>query len=414
MKKNINQILDNKNNIKNYFLHFLLLLSFLLRFLSAYFIRDTNFDNEWNVLLDNLIEYKSYSFYTFNGELIPSALLPPVYPFFIYLVKITTSIDKTNLLYAIIFIQILFSTYSIYLFFQINRNFFSEKLSIINSTIFSIIPLNIINCGQISSITLQIFLSLLFLKFLFLILNKQTVKNILIFSITSGLLILTRGEFILIFIFIIFYIFFKKKIILKNLIKILVTVILVISPYVIRNYIHFNEIFIVKSLGYNLWKGSNKLSSVGGHDLSKIEFPELNNKIQNLKKNKYYEINRDKIFLDEAFKNINDNLPHYIGLFVRKFVSYYFIDFSSNYPNYFNFFHIIPIIIFSLLSFPGLFVFYKKNKFKNNCLLLYLFLNLLIFSIFFILPRYKLIILPVQIILAAYFVEDILRKFKKN
>ena len=284
MKKNINQILDNENNIKIYFLPWLIVLSFLLRLIAVYFYRDTDLYssnvNEWNILLENLIKYKSLTFYSFNGELIPSVIVPPMYAFFLYLVKVVTSFDEPGLLYLVTFIQTLMSTYSIYLFYQINQNFFSNKLSLINSVIFSIIPVNVIICGQISSITLQIVFSLLFLKFLFLVIGKSTNKNIFIFSMVSGLLILTRGEFLLVFSFILFFIFIKKKIKLINLTKILIVVVLVISPYVTRNYMHFDEIFIVKSLGYNLWKGNNQLSSVGGYEnLERTEFIELKKKL---------------------------------------------------------------------------------------------------------------------------------------
>ena len=249
MKKNINQILDNENNIKIYFLPWLIVLSFLLRLIAVYFYRDTDLYssnvNEWNILLENLIKYKSLTFYSFNGELIPSVIVPPMYAFFLYLVKVVTSFDEAGLLYLVTFIQTLMSTYSIYLFYQINQNFFSNKLSLINSVIFSIIPVNVIFCGQISSITLQIVFSLLFLKFLFLVIGKSTNKNIFIFSMVSGLLILTRGEFLLVFSFILFFIFIKKKIKLINLTKILIVVVLVISPYVTRNYMHFDVFCIL-------------------------------------------------------------------------------------------------------------------------------------------------------------------------
>ena len=88
MKKSINQILDNTFNTKIYLLTLLILLSFLSRLVVVYFIRDVSIDNEWNILLDNLIKYKSYSFYTFQDQLISSALLPPAYPFFLYILKI--------------------------------------------------------------------------------------------------------------------------------------------------------------------------------------------------------------------------------------------------------------------------------------------------------------------------------------
>ena len=412
MKKNINQILDNLSKTKIYFLTWLILLSFLLRLISVYFVRDINIEHEWHILLDNLIKYRSYSFYTFNDQLIPSVLLPPIYLFFLYFVKIVTSFEGSNFLYSIIFIQIILSTYSVYLFYQLNQNFFSNKLSLVNSIIFSVIPLNIYTCGQISSITLQIFFSLLFLNFLLAITEKQTKLNMLIFSMVSGLLILTRGEFILIFILIIFFIYKNKKIKLINVIKIFIIVFLIISPYLARNYIHFNQIFLVKSLGFNLWKGNNELSRVEGYEekFDRIEFQNLKLNLTNLEKNKYYEINRDNIFLNEAINNLNRNPLRYFKLFFEKFFSFYFIDLNSSYPNYYSFFHIFPIIILSVFSFPGLFIFYKINKFKNRCLGFYLFSNLIIFSVFFILPRYKLIILPIQLILSAYFIIFILKK----
>ena len=160
--------------------------------------------NEWNILLQNLIKFKSYSFYTFEGELIPSVYMPPMYPFFLYLIKVFTSFEGKNLLNAIFIAQIVLSTYSIYLFYQINQNFFSNNISLINSAVFSFFPLNIYVCGQVSSICLQILLSLLFLNLLLKLLKAETFKNTILFSIASGLLILTRGEFILIFLIILF------------------------------------------------------------------------------------------------------------------------------------------------------------------------------------------------------------------
>ena len=415
MKKNINQILDNPYNIKIYWLPCLIASSFLLRLLAVYFVRDVQIEHEWAILHNNLVKYKSFSYYTFNDQLIPSVLVPPLYSFFLYLVKVITTFEGTSLLYSIIFIQIILSTYSIYLFYQINQTFFSDRLSLINSIIFSIIPLNVYVCGQISSANLQIVFSLLFLKFLLLIIKKQTNSNILIFSIVSGLLFLIRGEFVLIFLIIIFFIFFSKKIKLINLMKIVIVTFLVISPYLIRNYVHFNQIFLVKSLGYNLWKGNNELSLVEGYEnLDRIEFANLQYHLTNIEKNKYYEINRDNIFLEEAINNLENNSFRYFKLFLKKFLSYYFIDMNSSYPNYYNFFHIFPIILLSVLSFPGLYVLFKINKFEHKCFGLYLFSNLIIFSVFFILPRYKLTILPIQLILVVYFFIYLFKKFIKT
>ena len=137
-----------------------------------------------------------------------------------------------------------------------------------------------------------------------------------------------------------------------------------------------------------------------------------------LEKNKYYELNRDDIFLNEAKKNLIENPLRYFNLYLKKIFSFYFIDFNSTYPNYYNYFNIFPALIFGILSFPGLFIFFGKKNVKYNYITLYLLLNLLIFSIFFILPRYKLIILPIQIIIASnfvcYFLGKMGKKDKKN
>ena len=58
----------------------LIVFSFLTRLISVYFFKDAYVENEWGILLDNLINYKSYSFYIFDGQPIPSAYMPPLCP----------------------------------------------------------------------------------------------------------------------------------------------------------------------------------------------------------------------------------------------------------------------------------------------------------------------------------------------
>ena len=47
-------------NINFYPLSGLIALSFLLRIVTVYFVRDVAIDNEWNILVDNLFKYMSY------------------------------------------------------------------------------------------------------------------------------------------------------------------------------------------------------------------------------------------------------------------------------------------------------------------------------------------------------------------
>ena len=119
----------NIKNLANKFslISGLVLFSLIIRLLTVYFFRDSHIDNEWKILLENLVNYKSYSYYTFDNQLIPSAYMPPMYAFFLYSVKFTTHLDGISFVNTIIFIQVLLSSYSVYLFYQISQNFFYKQ-----------------------------------------------------------------------------------------------------------------------------------------------------------------------------------------------------------------------------------------------------------------------------------------------
>ena len=87
-----------------------------------------------------------------------------------------------------------------------------------------------------------------------------------------------------------------------------------------------------------------------------------------------------------------------------------FFDINSSLKNYYNIVHLLPLILVSIFSFFGLLVSFNKSKNLNFIIILYLS-NLFIFSFFFILPRYNLIILPMQIILAGKLLDKLLKKF---
>ena len=168
-------MIEKIKNIKFILLSGLIIISFIIRLIAAYFLGDESFESastEWSVLVYNLIENKSYSLYHFDDLFIPSIYMPPGYPMLLYLIKIA-SLGKINFLNLIMLFQIILGTYSVYIFYKINLRLFSEKLSLINSFIFSFFPLNIYMVGQISSITLQVFLSILFLHLLFSVIEKK-------------------------------------------------------------------------------------------------------------------------------------------------------------------------------------------------------------------------------------------------
>ena len=98
----------------------------------------------------------------------------------------------------------------------------------------------------------------------------------------------------------------------------------VISPYLARNIIVLNEITLTKSIGFNLWKGNNPQTDVEGKNYifdSVFDIGDINlkEKINKVPEDKYYEINLDKVFLNEGIKNIKNDPTKYFGLYLKKF-----------------------------------------------------------------------------------------------
>ena len=238
--------------------------------------------------------------------------------------------------------------------------------------------------------------------------NESNYKYSFYLGLTSGLAILLRGEFILLFIFSLTYLFFfYENIKLKQIILILFITFLILSPYLYRNITELNTFSITKSIGFNLWKGNNPASNVEG-DLKRIVNEhgpigfdgDLKEKITNLQIDKYYDIILDNFFLNESIKNIKNEPQRYITLYVKKFISFLFIDLNSTFKNYYHPLHLIPLIIISISSLIGMLISMKDSKNLNLISVLYLS-YIFIFAFFSILPRYNLIILPMQILLTG-------------
>jgi len=399
---------------KNFFV-FTFLISFFLRFLVILFFGDKQLSNEWGVMLNSLVENNMLSIREIEGKLVPNLLMPPLYVYFLFFFNLFIK-DLSNLIFIILFFQLIFSVITIYFFFLILKKKYSLDIARYATLFFSIFPLNVYSVGLISSATLQLFLIVLILYFFLNLLKKFNNKNILLFSFFSGLLILLRGEFIFFYFFFIMYFFLRKKKI-KIFFCLLITL-LVISPYLIRNYIIFETLTLTKSFGYNLLKGNNPLSDVDGyllmyyneninnvHNIS----PNLAEKLSKLKYDQKHDLIVDEMFLNEAIKNIVENKFFYTKLYIKKFFSFVFFDLNSDYPRYYNVFHILPKLLLSISTIFGLIVIIKKKDYFNF-FLLYYFLSIFIFSFFFILPRYSLVLLPFQIFISIEFLKKLMSK----
>ena len=371
---------------------------------------------ELGYMVKNLIEHGRLSFIYSDLEKLsdisrsvedsPNLYMPPLYAIYLYIFSIF-KLEEQNYIQLILLSQVLLSSITIIVFYKLNKTFFTRKINFYGSLLLSLFPLYIYGCTQISSITLQVFLTVLFFYFLFKFINEKNFFSLFLFSLVGGLLILLRGEFFLIFILSLLYLIFFFKIKIKNILLMILITLIIISPYLIRNILVFNSVTITKSFGYNLWKGNNPNSIVEG---SVLLSDNLQEQIENIPNDKYYFFNLDKIYLNEAIKNIKEEPKRYLILFFKKATSFLFIDIKSSQPNYYNPLHYLPVLLLGITSLFGI-ILSDKKSFQLNYLILIFFANIIIFSSFFILPRYKLVILPLQIIFTNVLIEHIVKKF---
>ena len=404
--------LENYHYLKNkeiYLLILLILFSIFVRIPVIFLYGDVSLENEWLILVNNLTNHGILAFDYHDQNLakylFPNLYMPPLYAYYIYFFS-TFSLEGQNYILTILFSQALLASISVAIFYKISKIFFSKTISLSISLLYSLFPLHVYACSQISSISLQTFLTILFLYFFFQFIEKRGFLLVFFVSFIGGLLILLRQEFVAILVLSLLYAFIFYKIRLKEIFLILLISLITISPYLIRNIIVFETVTITKTTGYNFWKGSHP--DAKGLEGSEIINDSLQKKIDKIPKDKFYGLNFDNLFLNEAIKNIKGDPTRYLTLFIKKAFSFLFIDINSPNPDYYNPLHYIPVLLFGITALIGIGLSDKKSS-KLNYLILIFFFYVFIFSTVSILPRYKLIILPLQIIFTGVLIES----FKK-
>ena len=69
----------------------ILVAAFILRVVAIKFFGDQTIPNEWKQLIFNIENYQTFGIKSYNNEVIPTILVPPLYPLFLYSVKMISS-----------------------------------------------------------------------------------------------------------------------------------------------------------------------------------------------------------------------------------------------------------------------------------------------------------------------------------
>jgi len=312
--------------------------------------------------------------------------------------------------------NIIISTLSIYIFYQISLLIFQD-LKIANISAFITLIYPFFNFYSISILTETLYIFLLYISFYYIIkfYKSMNIKYMILFSVFFALDTLVRFVNLSMFIFFIaltiIWMIQRKKNLLYIIKVILVSsffFILTLSPWWIRNYHVFDE-FVTTSVGESgkvFYSGNNPMNKsgggIGGIDVDFSSFEHIKNAKA-----------KDEAMLNAGIKWIKDNPKDWAILEIRKLIRLYSpIFFTDKYNTwYYN--------IISVMSYGVIFILFIVSLFKlkqyfwlYSPMLLYLILLTGVHLVFIASLRYRLPVEPFMIIMVSFLIPPLLNKIK--
>jgi len=343
-----------------------------------------------------------------DGEI--TAYRAPGYPFFlalIYFIYPDSSLDIIKIINSLI------SSLTIIIIYKITKLCSDNKTSLLSAAIFTIYPASICFCGLILSETLCIFLfSLAILFYIQMLLEvdgnsskKAEVKSPVLCGLFLGLATLVRPISFLLPLYLLgFKILLKKRFSLsiKNIIIIFICFLAVLLPWTIRNYIHFQKIIPVSTMGgLNIWQSLHPDSRGYGFTNWESIGKEIDTTLN--------EAENSALLLRKSLRFIYDNPKVTLYLSFLKIISYFspFDGQRCGLNNPFN-----PFV--GIIFIAAFWAIVKKElpiKILINYLLLILYFVIMTL-IFYGSPRFRFQIDPILIVCASIGIFNMLKKGK--
>ena len=344
---------------------------------------------------------------------------PPIAPL---LYSLVISLFGLNVEIIALF-QTVFSSASIYLVFLIGKEIFSKKVGLLTSVICALHPYFIWFNGILITETFSIFFLLLYTNMILLLQRYNSYLFSLMIGTVGALASLTKSIFLILTPFILFFIVYaqysggeKYKNIFKRSIFFIFGFILVMTPWMYRNYILSEGRFIpvTKDNGVMLYIQTGKYLdpnysyekhiSRGSNpfiDSLRTEFE--NNKIK-------FELKMDNYYSEKTFNLVLEHPIKYLNIVWRNFYRFWAI-YPTQYddePNYSYF--IIGLLSFGI--FIPFFVYGGINIFSERMLYPILLIFIILFftiihSLILGMIRYRIPIDPFFILISVYGIDKL-------
>lgn len=361
-------------------LYIICLTSFFARILFSLKIGEITGSEDMRIAL-NIARYNTFSF---NPEIGPTALKAPLYPYFLAFFMFFFG---SKAIIAVSIIQHMMFSFTPLLLYKTCILLRDKVFGFFCALIFVFYPSFFVYPNTIEVASISIPFAVLSL-YLIILSVKKNPKVLNLSALCSGILCLLQPLFFIVLIIFYLFMFLKKR--TKHEFLALIIFMLILSPWIVRNYLAFNKFIFIKS---PFWQ--NVYTGFMPEYHMKEEFDAVPDSVKT-----YIEESRKKIDdveMEERYKSaILPIIRSDPGLYMKKtFYQLYCLWWAP--PKYgndriFAVFRLFPLSLIYLFSIPGLLkTFGSKNKSFYSAIIFTIFYFSMIYAMTFALNvRFKL------------------------
>ena len=415
-------------------LFWILLVAVLLRVVGVAVVGDRELAYEFGTLTHNLLADRGYVYFseTADGEIVenalaapaqtfPSAYMPPLYPMFLYAITSVVGTSPGGVV-AVELVQVGLGVLSCTLMFLIGRAWMGERTGLLAAAGFAVFPLIAFMPSQISAAGL--FVAVL-LGVVWLLIRAGETGRIgwyILAGLAFGMGVLARAQFILFLPAVWIWLWTSRSERRWTGGALLtVCVVLVLTPWTVRN----SEVLgvatpLTTSGGFNLWQAYNP-SSTGTHTAYTVPAytppSDLTADLEAIPHTSRYEVEIDSVYKSHALDAIQSDPSRVVPLAAKKLWLYWghFGGSGVSYPGAQSPLFWGPWWLALPFFVLGLWRSLRENRWREHSFLyLYLMGQTAVVIAFFVLPRYRLEILPVVLLFAAYGAETLIRRWRSD
>lgn len=359
----------------------ILRIIFILSLEQKFYFDD---EHEYWKMVDNFISGK--------GLMVAETLKayrPPLYPLFLAVaVKIGAGILGIRI------VQALIGALTCIFIYILSKKIFNEKVAIFSGFISAVYPFFIFYTGFLLTETLFIFLVVMSVLTIVNLSQKDTSSNYgLLAGIVNGFAGLCRPTMELFFPFCLIFVLFSKDMLnlkIKKIVYACLGFILVLTPWIIRNYVAIGKFVPGTTMGGAVfWEGNNPYSEGGPCRY----FPEGIWQIE--------ETSRDRIFYRLTVECIKKDPVRFVKLLGKKFLRFWnIVPNAADYRG--NLYRLISVFSFGILL-PFFIVGILTSRHNRHAMfLLWIIIFFTVFHMIFLASiRYRVAIEPFVIMLAS-------------